>query len=88
LTGTDDKRPKGWALEHLGDAYRNVTPTFPGFYTVLDRGEPTIDVFALQQAANMHGRTALSKTDKDPLREVNHPQLMRDGGGRFSGTGR
>ncbi|MGZ3722819.1 MAG: hypothetical protein ACXVA9_07825, partial [Bdellovibrionales bacterium] len=75
LTGTNDARPKGWALEHLGDAYRNVTPTFPGFYTVLDRGEPSIDVFALQQAARKQG--ALSKVDKDPLHEVNHKQIFR-----------
>lgn len=83
LTGTNDTRPKGWALEHLGDAYRNVTPTFPGFYTVLDQCEPNIDVFALQQAERTSvekigcdgGETALKKYDTDPLKEVIHPQV-------------
>ncbi len=76
VTGMSEARPKGWALEHLGDAYRNVTPTFPGFYTMLKPGEPSIDVFALQQAAKRNAKSEFSKVDRDPLREVNHTQVL------------
>lgn len=71
LAGTRDARPKGWALEHLGGAFHNLLPTFPGFYTMLDDGEGRIDVFALQQA-----RRQFTKTDTDQLHEVNHPTLL------------
>ncbi len=71
LTGIATPNRKAWAVEHLLDAYRNVLPSFPGFYTVLEDSDMDIDAFALEQL----GRP-LEKFDRDELREVNHSSIM------------
>jgi hypothetical protein len=73
LTGTREPRMKGWALDHMRQAYQTVMPTFPGFYTLLDDGEPQIDSFSLDQVPRK-----LSKLDLDPLHELTHPRLMKE----------
>jgi len=82
VTGTNDPRQKGWALEHLKGAYSGVMPTFPGFYTELGPDEPQIDAFALLQADNRQQLAddgnpyRLEHVDRDPLHEVNHQALL------------
>ena len=38
---------------------------------MLSNGEPDIDAFALEQA-----EAKMSKIDKDPLKEINHPSVI------------
>ena len=72
VTGLRKPRAKGWALEHLNAAFRNTMPTFPGFYTLLDRNEPSLDVFALEQA-----QKRLSKADDDKNKDIIRPKLLK-----------
>jgi hypothetical protein len=71
--GLNQPKAQDWAMEQLAQAYRNVLPSFPGIYTVLDKDTPDMDGFALNQIGQQ-----LSKIDMDPLKEVNHPSLLFD----------
>jgi hypothetical protein len=73
VLGLAEKRDSAWALEHTRRLYYNVLPSFPGFYTVLDRGED-ICAFPLQQGCK------LSKSDSDPLGEVNRQRTQSQDG--------
>jgi len=67
LVGMPTNRDMAWALQHMYKLYRNVLPTFPGFYTVLDTKED-IPGSLLQQ---------LSRVGVDPMGEVIRPEVMR-----------
>ncbi len=55
------KRPIDWPLGHLKEVYRQIVPSFPGFYTVLDDSELGAE-FPLEKR--------FSKTDSDINNEV------------------
>ncbi|MBX3022219.1 MAG: hypothetical protein KF799_11145 [Bdellovibrionales bacterium] len=69
VTGITPEKKKAWALNHMTWIYENVFPSFPGFYTVLERGE---DIqFLLEQS---HAK--LSKVDADPNGEITRRKLL------------
>jgi hypothetical protein len=72
-TGTKEAKVRPWAIDHLREVYQAQLPSFPGFYTVLDQGEPDINAFAKDQVGQ-----SLSKIDLDPRREVNHPSVLTE----------
>ena len=64
-------RPTEWPLAHMREAYKQITPTFPGFYTVLSESERGPD-FPLEEKR-------LKRDDDDLNHEViNNPDLMQD----------
>jgi hypothetical protein len=64
-------RQTEWPLAHMREAYKQITPTFPGFYTILNEEERGPD-FPLEEKR-------LKRDDDDLNHEViNNPDLMQD----------
>lgn len=75
VTNMREPRTKGWALEHLNNAYKNILPGLPGYYTVLNKSDGPGFGFVLEQA-----RKPSDFKSSDPLvglGEVDHKTLMK-----------
>lgn len=74
VLGAAKPRSTAWALDHMYELYRNVLPSFPGFYTLPDENED-IRAFLLQQTRDE--QKDFSKVDLDPLGEIRREMQSR-----------
>lgn len=68
VLGTGEKHKVAWALEHMASLYKNKLPSFPGFYSLLDKQED-IAAFPLESGFKF------SKDEQDVKGEVIRRQL-------------